>query len=527
MFIILYNVKAFSIVQNFTLIYQQKGRYKMKVNQIAAVLNAGFFPEAVGKLTNENADANAADGVELFKDDLSNVVSLGRKLTSESTFGNDINGALKRICDKVGQTIYQDGDITSGGFDIYATDAEYGSILEKIRVEAPDFDANDAWNFTENGGSSHEEMFGYHAIDADAKYFNFMTTFRTKPYTITEKQLRSAFDSRQSMISFIGRVEQRVIAKRRLAINLLSHKAVTALIAEKLKDGNNVIDLLAEYISETSDNTVTAANWRTSKSFLLFANTYMRTIADLMYEPTGLYNNAGYVSQATDANRRFYLLSDFARAMESYVYRDSYNEDYVKLTGYKTIAYWQGVGSDRNRANYLTRSTINAIPPSEGEKPSVGDDTRKVIRQSNVVGVIFSTMATMINAQEMETGIEYNNFDKWYNTVHMFEAGYFVDPDENAVVFVIGTTPTVKITNTTLTVKAAETLQMTAATIPPDATVTWSTDANTYGTINSSTGVLTGVTAGTVAVTASITHNGTTVTDTVNVTVSAAAAKSK
>jgi uncharacterized protein YjdB len=105
----------------------------------------------------------------------------------------------------------------------------------------------------------------------------------------------------------------------------------------------------------------------------------------------------------------------------------------------------------------------------------------------------------------------------------MFEAGYFVDPDENAVVFVIGTTPAVKITNTTKTVVAAGTLQMTAATLPPDATVTWSTDAATYGTINSSTGVLTGVTAGTVAVTASITGtDGTTATDTVNVTVTAA-----
>ena len=499
----------------------------MKLNQIAAALNAGFFPEATGTLSAENADANAAQGVELFKDDLSNVVSLGRTITDNSTFGNDINAALQRICDKVGQTIYQDGDITSGGFDIYATDAEYGSILEKIRVEAPDFDINDAWNFESNGGSSHEEMFGYHAVDAAAKYFNVMDTFRTKPYTITEKQLRSAFDSRSAMISFIGRIEQRVIAKRRLAINLLSHKAVTALIAEKLKDGNNVIDLLAEYVSETGDNTVTVNNWRTSKSFLLFANTYIRTISDLMYEPTGLYNNAGYVSQATEANRRFYLLSDFARAMESYVYRDSYNEDYVKLTGYKTIAYWQGVGSDRNRANYLTRSTINAIPPSEGEKPTVGEDTRTVIRQSNIVGCIFSTMATMINAKELETGIEYNNFDKWYNTVHMFEAGYFVDPDENAVVFVIGTNPAVKITNSTLTVAAADTLQMTATTLPPDATITWTTDANTYGTINSSTGVLTGVTAGTVKVTASITHNGVTVTDTVDVTVSAAKANTK
>ena len=501
----------------------------MKVCQIAEVLNAGFYPEAVAQLTAGNTDSDAGAGIQLFKDDLSNVVDMGRQITSETTYGSDyLSQALTRIIDKIGQTIFVDGNIESGGFDIFATDSEYGSVLEKIRVEAPEFDTNDAWNFTENGGSSHAEMFGYHSVDATAKYFNIMQTFRTSPYTITEKQWRSAFESRSNMLRFIGALEQRVLSKRRLAVNLLSHKAVTALIAEKLKDGNNVIDLLAEYVTETGDETVTASNWKTSKPFLLFANTYIRTIADLMVEPTALYNNANYVSQTTESDRRFYLISDFARALESYVYRSSYNEEYVKLTGYKTIAYWQGVGSDRNRANYLTRSTVNAIPPSEGAAPTIGEDTRLVVRQSNIVGVIFGRQATMVNAQQLESGVEYNNFDKWYNTVHMFEAGYFVDPDENAVIFVIGTKPAVKITNETLTVKAGETLQMTAATLPPDAIITWSTDATTYGSINSTTGVLTATGAGTIAVTASITGSeGTTVTDSVDVTVTAAQAKKK
>lgn len=410
----------------------------MKLNQIAEVLNTGFYPETTGTLEASAADPDAGTGVTLFKDDLSNVVELGKQLTTNSTFDGYLNEALKRIVDKVGQVIYQDGDITSGGFDIYATDAEYGSILEKIRVEAPEFDINDAWNFEENGGSTHEEMFGYHAVDVAAKYFNIVDTFRTKPYTISEKQFASAFNSRGAMISFIGRIEQRAMAKRRLAINLLTHKAVTALIAEKLKEGNNIIDLLAEYVAETGDNTVTATNWRQSENFLLFANTYMRTISDLMAEPTGLYNNAGYVSQTKDSDRQFYLLSDFARAIESYVYRSSYNEDYVKLTGYKTIAYWQGVGTDRNSANYATRSTVNAIPPSEGKAPTSGTDNRKVVRQSNVVGVIFGKQACMVNAQKLESGVVYNPMDHWYNTTHQFEAGYFCDPDENAVIFVIG-----------------------------------------------------------------------------------------
>lgn len=496
----------------------------MLINQIADALNAGFYPEATGTLTAENTDSGAPDGVELFKDDLSNVVSVGRRILADTPIGSEgLNQALKRVIDKVGQTIYQDGDITSGGFDIYATDAEYGSILEKIRVEAPDFEENEAWNFEEDGGSTHEDMFGYHAVEADAKYFNVTNTFRTKPYTISEKQLKSAFDSRSGMLSFIGRVEQRVIAKRRLAINLLSHKAVTALIAEKLKDGNNVIDLLAEYVAETGDSSVTTTNWKTSEDFLLFANTYVRTISDIMIEPTALYNNAGYVSQAKESDRRFYLLSDFARAIESYVYRSSFNDEYVKLTGYKTIAYWQGVGQNRNTSNYLTRSTVNAIPPSEGKAPSVGEDTRLVVRQSNIVGVIFSKQATVVNAKELESGIVYNSMDHWYNTTHQFDGGYFCDPEENAVIFVIGTKPAVKITNETLTVAAAGTLQMTAATLPPDATIVWSTDATTYGTINASTGVLTGVTAGTVDVTATVTgSDGSTATDTVTVTVTAA-----
>lgn len=493
----------------------------MLVNQIADALNYGFYPEATGTLDNADIDSGADTGVELFKDDLSNVVELGRKLTASSEYGTYLNQALQRIIDKVGQTIYQDGDITSGGFDIYATDAEYGSILEKIRVEAPDFEENEAWNFTEDGGSTHEDMFGYHAVDAAATYFNATNTFRTKPYTISEKQFASAFQSRSEMLRFIGRIEQRVVAKRRLAINLMSHKAVTALIAEKLKDGNNVIDLLAEYVAETGDSSVTTTNWKTSEDFLLFANTYVRTISDIMIEPTALYNNAGYVSQAKESDRRFYLLSDFARAIESYVYRSSYNEEYVKLTGYKTIAYWQGVGQNRNTSNYLTRSTVNAIPPSEGKAPAAGTpDTRQVIRQSNIVGVIFSKLATVVNAKKLESGVVYNPMDHWYNTTHQFDGGYFVDPDENAVIFVIGTKPAIKITNETLSVVAGGTLQMTAATLPPDATITWSTDATTYGTINATSGLLTTTGAGTIKVTASITGSeGTTVTDSVDVTV--------
>lgn len=396
----------------------------MQINQIASVLNSAFFPEATG--TNE----------ETITDDLSNVVEVGTRITSASNFGSMMNGYMKTIFDKVGETVYSDMGYESGGFDLHVTDTELGGILEKIRIEAPDFDENKSWTFTEGDGSTHEEMFGYHPVTVDGKYFMSRTTFRTKPYTITEKQFRTAFTSIDNVYEFIGRIEQRVISKRNLAINILNHKAVTALIAEKLKSGDNVVNLLDEYITDTGDSTVTETNWRTNENFLLYANTYVRTISDLMNEPTGLYNEDGYVSQTTDSNRKFYLLSDFSRAIESYVYRSSYNVENVRLTGYKTIAYWQAVGNDKNTANFTTRATINAIPPSEGEQTET-PDTREVVNESGVVGVIFNRFAAFINAKRIETGVQTNNFDKWTNYIHMFEAGYYVDTGENAVVFVI------------------------------------------------------------------------------------------
>ena len=326
----------------------------------------------------------------------------------------------------------------SGGFDLHVTDAELGGILEKIRIEAPDFEDNKAWNFdTSSGWSTHDDMFGYHPVEVDATYFDSKATYRTKPYTITEKQFRSAFTSIDSVLEFIGRIESRVKAKYNLAITLLNHRAVVALIAERLKmaslsmDGNGVIDLTTEYITETGDTAFDSATWKTNPKFLLWVNTFIRQIYDIMREPNGMFNPTGYISQTTADNSKFYLLSDLSRAIESYVYRSSYNVEDVRLTGYKTIAYWQKMGKST-----LARGFVNAIPPSEGEPPTEGEDTRTAYK-AQVLGVIFNRYAAFINAKRIETGVQNNPFDKWDNYVHMFEAGYYVDPDENAVIFTI------------------------------------------------------------------------------------------
>ena len=407
----------------------------MKVKQMADILNDVFIPEATGVRSDDGTEVQPEP---IFSDDLSVVGTLGERVTINSEYGNNMNAALKTIFDKVGQTLYRDETFTSGGFDIQATDAEYGSILEKIRVEAPDFDINKSWSFKEGECSSHEEMFGLHLTETDAKYFNATSTFATKPYSVFDRQLKSAFTTKEKIVRFFSAVEARAISKRNLAINLLTHKAVVGLLVEKIKSGKNVYKLLNEYRAATGDASVNKTNWRVHKPFLVWVSVFVNTIYDIMYEPTGLFNEDEYISQTTDENRKFYMISDLSRALEAYVYRDSFNKDEGKIRNYKTIAFWQSVGL---KGEYETRSSIKAIPISEGEPPISGEDDRQVIEVTGVLGTIFNKWGCCVNAKQMYSSAVPNEDNGWTNYRHKFDAGYFIDTGENAVVFLIGDDP--------------------------------------------------------------------------------------
>ena len=95
-------------------------------------------------------------------------------------------------------------------------------------------------------------------------------------------------------------------------------------------------------------------------------------------------------------------------------------------------------------------------------------------------------------------------------------------PTQNAVLFIISTTPSVTInkTATTIAISATETLK--AVTYPASQTVTWTSSDSEKASVNSSTGVVTGVAEGTAIITATITVDGVDYTDTCTVTVPAA-----
>lgn len=83
------------------------------------------------------------------------------------------------------------------------------------------------------------------------------------------------------------------------------------------------------------------------------------------------------------------------------------------------------------------------------------------------------------------------------------------------------TTPSVTLNSDTESVAVGSTVTLTATVVPTGSTVTWSSSAETFATVED--GVVTGVAEGTATITASITVDGQTYTDTCTVTVTAVA----
>lgn len=78
--------------------------------------------------------------------------------------------------------------------------------------------------------------------------------------------------------------------------------------------------------------------------------------------------------------------------------------------------------------------------------------------------------------------------------------------------------PSVSVIPSNASVEVGSTLQLQAVTYPADATVTWTSSATTYATVDSD-GLVEGKAAGSSTITASITVDGTNYTDTCTVTV--------
>ena len=411
----------------------------MNVKQIYSILNS-VYGEVLG-----------ADN--MLQEDLSNIVSAGQFLTKTSAFGDNFDNYVGKIIDKVGRTIFVDRPYKATDLGIWRDSWEYASMLEKIRCEVGNFTSNDEWILLDSDGNTVpdynstsivDKLFGFVGPEVQAKYFNMKTTFRNK-ISITRKQLQSAFNGVTEMTRFIAMIENRIRTKQEIAKQELERRIVTNLACAAY-NGGNFIDLKA-----VLGSTKTFAEALKDQATLRGIGETITMTRKLMTEPSKLYSiTKNFMNFTPEDVQRLIILDDVDVALRFNLYGDTFNEEFVKLDGYKTVPYWQGRKQSGGSADALTaRASVNAKAVVDGESGTPG--SAQIVTIGNLVGVLFDRDAAMICNEDPEVRSQYNADGNFTNFFYNYDCSYYNDFDENAIVFIwgndgaTGATPTLAV----------------------------------------------------------------------------------
>ena len=206
-------------------------------------------------------------------------------------------------------------------------------------------------------------------------------------------------------------------------------------IAEKFKNGNKncLVNLYEEYVKETGDETVTVDKFLVTDKCLRFANKKIKMLRSFLNKASVLYNDGGYTNVTNSNQQITLLLTDFVSSLDSYLYSSNRHNEFLKLDNFHEMPYWQSGGKDDSYAN---RSTINVIPASEG-KPPVGEDTRLIIKETGILGVIQDIRSCAVTCEHSETESINVPDARFINFWHFRDANYINDVDENVIVLYI------------------------------------------------------------------------------------------
>lgn len=421
----------------------------MKISQIATALNAVIVAQEIGKGVTDSGTT-----YPIVQEDLTNIVDVGKTILdytggSKENFNNFVEGLI----DQVGKIQFVDRTYRSSAPDIVHDSFEYGSILQKVRANVPDFQDNTSWQLADIYADSitNSKVPGiadYKTLDpfvlslpsVDVKFYNSMITYEA-PITIAENQLRSAFQSAAALSNFIAMIENRIQMKLTLSTDALVMRTITNLIGLKVGLGENTINLLAEY-NKVATTPLTAVQAKTSTEFLKFATKTMALYKDYLKKAGVLYNHSGYITFTPEEDLKFVVASEFAKDMETYLYADTFNEEFVKLSGFSQVASWQSIGTD---GSDNVRQTIY-VKATDGTNDYV-------VRQEGVVGVMFDRNACAVCNENFRTTSQYNPRGEYVNFFHKYDSRFLNDIEENVIVFLVadytneGTLPATKPTD--------------------------------------------------------------------------------
>lgn len=372
-----------------------------------------------------NSSLQEVDGTSiLLKEDLSNVVDVGKDILDK----DDIDNFVKKLVDRVGKTVFNNRVYQGSAPSVLMDAWEFGSVVEKVDADLPNVEENDSWNL-QDGKSYDQDIF--YQPKVSAKFFNSKVTFDI-PMSFTKMQVKSAFNSATELNSFISMLMTKVQNAMTLHLDGLIMKTINNFTAQVINSnkGLQVVNLLKGYNDQTGQS-LTSDKALTNPNFIKYANLMINTYRSRISQMSTLFNVGGVHKFTPKENQHLVILSDLASASKVYLESDTYNQQNVQLgSNYDTVPYWQGSGTSYN---FTDTSSID-VAIKDGA-------STKEVKQSGILGVLFDTNALGVSCQNPRTTTAVNARAEFYTNFNKYDAMYYNDLNENFVVFMVADTP--------------------------------------------------------------------------------------
>ena len=391
----------------------------MKVTQLHTLVNA-VTQEVLGETA-------------VLQEDLSNVVDLGKSIIDS----DNVDNYVKKLVNHIGKVVFVNRLYTGGVPSVLMDSWEYGSILEKISADLPEATINETWALEDKKDYSPDV---FYKPSVSAKFFNSKVTFEI-PMSFTEIQVKESFSSKEQLNGFISMLTTSVENAMTVRLDALIMRTINNMTAETLvaelntadagepvvldgtATGVKAVNLLKLY-NETVETPLTKEAALTDPDFIRFATYQISMYSDRMSKISTLFNVEKAERFTPKDLQHVVLLSDFAKASETFLASNTYNADKVALPKHETVPYWQGSGVGYGIDDV---STIDV-------KTSAGN----VVKMSGIIGVIFDRDALGVSNLDRRVTTNYNPRAEFYTNFYKFDAGFYNDLSENFVVFFVG-----------------------------------------------------------------------------------------
>ena len=391
----------------------------MKVTQLHTLINA-VTQEILGETA-------------VVAEDLSNVVDIGKTIIDS----DNVDNYVKKLVNHIGKVVFVNRLYTGGVPSVLMDAWEYGSILEKISADLPEATINETWALEDKKDYSPDV---FYKPSVSAKFFNSKVTFEI-PMSFTEIQVKESFSSKEQLNGFISMLTTSIENSMTVKLDALIMRTINNMTAETLvaelntadeglpvvidttATGVKAVNLLKLY-NETVTTPLTADNAVTDPEFIRFATYQISMYSDRMAKISTLFNVEKAERFTPKDLQHIVLLSDFAKASETFLASNTQNAEMVALPKHETVPYWQGSGTGYS---FDDVSTINVKTASKAD-----------VNVKGILGVIFDRDALGVSNLDRRVTTNYNPRAEFYTNFYKFDAGYYNDLSENFVLFFIG-----------------------------------------------------------------------------------------